>query len=330
MTKTTDSLCKIVFVGARKCELATADIPKPGDNEILIETMISGISAGTEGMWYTGEALALKSGRKSYPYFPGYELVGRVAGVGTNVTDFEIGDRVFTMKPHASYVIANVEKDVIFKLEDQISNEDALAIALTGTALHATHRSGVTMCDKVAVVGLGIVGYICIQVLAKVARCRVLALTSSAEKARVAQELGAEHACTYADAGTVSGFGAYAAFECSGTSSGFTHCQQLLRDQGKIIATGFYNQPITLDGEQMFSKELNLCMVRAGGHGLENNPFNRWSRLENLAAANRLVQSGTIKLANLVTHKLSPGDFEQVYQLIADGKQKYGQIIVEW
>ena len=74
----------IFFPGTRECDWQTST-PETSADKVLLKARLSGISAGTEGMWFDGSASALKSGRKSYPYFPGYEFVGEVVSVGADV-----------------------------------------------------------------------------------------------------------------------------------------------------------------------------------------------------------------------------------------------------
>ncbi|MFK7836108.1 MAG: hypothetical protein AB8B60_07800, partial [Sulfitobacter sp.] len=179
----------VKFPGAGVVELAENDTPVAGENQALLKTRLSGISAGTERMWFDGSAPALKSGRKSYPYTPGYELVAEVAADAPGL-GLTAGERVFAMKPHGTHAVIGAN-DVWFRLGDHITDEQAVFIALTGTALHSIHRSGVTVGDRCAVVGMGVLGLIMVEILAKGMQCDVTAVTGSADKAALATERGA-------------------------------------------------------------------------------------------------------------------------------------------
>lgn len=306
------------------------DIPTPEPEQILVKTQITGISAGTEGMWYNGSAAALKSGRKSYPYFPGYELIGEVIETGADVKDFKTGDIVFTMKPHASHAIIGPQ-DICFKLPHGFTLENALATALTGTALHAVHRSQITTGDKCAIVGMGVLGFILLQVLVNGLSCRVTAISRGTDKQALAKDLGAQDALPHDEALKLSGqLSIHAAFDTSGTNAGIRTATLLPASQGKVVAAGFYNDPVEVDGEALFAKELTLYGVRATGSPQSNNEYNRWDRKETMELAKDLVLSGKVSLDKLITHKFKPEDIGQAYKMIDTRSEDFLQILLDW
>ncbi len=234
-----------------RAAIVTARLPPLVQGETLLAATASGISAGTERMWFDGSAGALKSGRRSYPYRPGYELLGRIVAAG-DACAFSPGDRVFAMKPHASHAVLRAE-DLCFRLPDHVGDDDALGIGLTATALHAIHRANVTVGDAVAVSGLGTLGLIMIQVLAATVAGPVIALTGSAAKRELALAHGATAAFTYDEALSRRVAPVQCLFECSGLASNPARLAPLLRPQGEIVLAGFYNEPILLDGEALFA-----------------------------------------------------------------------------
>ncbi|MGH7074856.1 MAG: hypothetical protein ACREFD_11730, partial [Stellaceae bacterium] len=186
----------IEFTRPYRAILTPAPVPRPRAGEAVVETILTGISAGTEGMWLDGSAGALASGRRGYPYRPGYALVGRVVAADPGWLGAAPGARIFAMKPHGSHATMTAD-DLWLPLPDHVADEDAVAIALTATALHAVHRSALTVGDGAAVAGLGALGLILIQVLAASFSGPVIALTGSAGKRRLALAHGASHALTY-------------------------------------------------------------------------------------------------------------------------------------
>lgn len=321
---------QVIFSGERNFEIINLPKPDVGNEQALIRTVVSGVSAGTEGMWWNATATALKTGRKSYPYYPGYELVGEVVEVGKNFQGLEVGDRVFAMKPHASYATVT-EKDVWFKLPKHVSNESALAIALTGTSLHAIHRSGITVGDSCAVVGLGVLGLNLIQILSKAMACDVLAVTDSKSKQNLGIELGARESLSAEEAISCFGIeGVYASFDCSGVNSCLDTAVRLTGDQGVVVGAGFYTEPMKIDGERVFSKELRVVGVRATGVVENNNPFNRWDRDRTMQLAFDLVSKGLVNNESIVTHSVSYKNAAELYNMIVDKTEPYLQTMIHW
>ncbi|HEX3936050.1 MAG TPA: zinc-binding dehydrogenase, partial [Xanthobacteraceae bacterium] len=239
----------IEFLAPNRAVMARTGLPVPAPDEALIETVLSGISAGTERMWFDGSAGALRSGRRAYPYRPGYALVGRVAAAGAEFAEAPVGARVFAMKPHGSHTVLR-RHDPWVALPEALDDDDALAIALTATALHAIHRSAMTVGDGAVVAGLGALGFIMVQVLAASFAGPVIALTGTAEKARLALEHGASAALTYADLPDARATlpPIQTVFECSGVAANVARLLPLARPQGEIVLAGFYNEPVALDG----------------------------------------------------------------------------------
>ncbi len=262
-------------------------------------------------MWLNGSAGALRSGRRSYPYRPGYALVGRVAAVGPGFSGLPVGGRVFAMKPHGSHAVLGRQEPWV-ALPDRVADEDAAAIALTATALQAIHRSGMTDGDAAMVAGLGALGFTMIQVLAATFAGPVIALTGSAEKVALALRHGASAALTY-DAlpdRRAALLPVRTAFECSGAAANIARVLPLVGERGEMVAAGFYNDPIALDGEALFARELTVKAVRSIGAGDE--------RARNVAEAGALVVAGKVRARHLVTHRFPAAQFDEAYKLIAD------------
>ena len=280
-------------------------------------------------MWLEGSAGALRSGRRGYPYRPGYALVGRVAAVGADFADLPVGGRVFAMKPHGSHAMLR-RSDHWVALPDRVGDDDAVAIALTATALHAIHRSRMTVGDGAVVAGLGALGFIMLQVLAATFAGPVVALTGTAEKAALALRHGAAMALTHDELPKRAAVlpPIQTVFECSGTAANVACVLPLARRQGEIVLAGFYNEPIALDGETLFDRELTVKAVRAAGAPAGSDEYNRWDRRRNLALAGELVAAGKVRTSHLATHRFPAERFDEAYRLIADRAASRGAIRV--
>lgn len=321
---------QLIFESERKLAIREGLTPKAGPNQALLRTLVTGISAGTEGMWWNGTATALRTGRKTYPYFPGYELVGEVVEVGEGFQGLALGDRVFAMKPHADHALLT-SNDIWFRLPVDFPLERALGIALTGTSLHAIHRSGITVGDSCAVVGLGILGLCMLQTLAQGMSAPVIAVTSDPRKRELARTLGACETLGHGDALPAPWLnGVSTTFDCSGVNSGVATAVKLAADQGTVVAAGFYTEPMELDGEAMFSKELTIRSVRATGTAGAATPFNPWTREATMRLAAEMVFKGSVQNDALITHRIQMKDARDAYQMIVDKTEPYLQVVMNW
>src|SRR5215469_4311015 len=139
----------------RQVEVREVPAPRPGPGEVLVRTLRSGISGGTERLVYRGEApadLALDDtiealgGTFSYPFAYGYACVGEVA---------ESGQAVFAFHPHQDVFAARAGELIPLPPIDPAS---ATLLPLVETALQVTLDAGTGYRDRVIVLGAGVLG----------------------------------------------------------------------------------------------------------------------------------------------------------------------------
>src|SRR5882724_10346334 len=146
-------------VGVREVEL-----PPPADNQILVETEVSAVSAGTELAVYTGTHQWLKDPNLpdwKFPFRSGYSAAGRVLKVGKDFPGgFREGDRVAFPGNHASAELMTVghERCRVWKMPDTLTFERGAAAVIARYGLGASVRAGITLGRSAATLGLGIIG----------------------------------------------------------------------------------------------------------------------------------------------------------------------------
>jgi threonine dehydrogenase-like Zn-dependent dehydrogenase len=160
MTEPTDanltSPVRALFHTAPRCvEIREVPAPRPADGEVLVRTLCSGISGGTERLVYRGEVpaeLALDDtigalgGTFSYPFAYGYACVGEVTGSGGTV---------FAFHPHQDVFAARAGELIALPAVDPAS---ATLFPLVETALQVTLDAGAGYRDRVIVLGAGVLG----------------------------------------------------------------------------------------------------------------------------------------------------------------------------
>ena len=147
---------RALFHTAPRCvEIRELPTPRPAAGEVLVRTLCSGISGGTERLVYRGEIpadLALDdtigalSGTFSYPFAYGYACVGEVG---------ESGQPVFAFHPHQDVFTARASELIPLPAIDPAS---ATLLPLVETALQVTLDAGSGYRDRVIVLGAGVLG----------------------------------------------------------------------------------------------------------------------------------------------------------------------------
>src|SRR5258708_11108273 len=183
-----DVPARALFHTAPRCvEIRELPTPRPAAGEVLVRTLSSGISGGTERLVYRGEIpadLALDDtidalgGTFSYPFAYGYACVGEVA---------ESGQRVFAFHPHQDVFAAPAGELVPLPCVDPAS---ATLFPLGETALQVTLDAGSGYRDRVIVLGAGVLGLLSGRLLQR-SGWRPLLAEPQAWRRTVASSLGA-------------------------------------------------------------------------------------------------------------------------------------------
>jgi NADPH2:quinone reductase len=214
---------------------------------------------------------------RELPFVPGREGSGVVLAAGSEVTHVHQGDRVaFVMQEDGSYAEeAVVAADRVVRVPDTVSLADAAALMLQGI-------TAVTLVEYVARPAPGAVALVhsagsgtasvLVQVL-KHAGVRVLGLTSTEEKARLATDAGADTVTTYPERGfapwafeETDGRGADIVFDAVGGPT-FEGSLGALANRGHLIVYGRSGGPLPpLDPARLAPKALSLTYARITAH----------------------------------------------------------------
>lgn len=223
----------VVFTAPLKAELIDQPVAELKPREILIEAEVSLISAGTERS-------AFKSA-PSYPYYPGYSLVGRVAKMGAAVTHFAVGDRVAASASHGSLVAC--DEIMAFKIPDGVSSEHAAFITVGATALYAVRLSQIRLGDPILIIGQGLIGLLASQLARVVGALPVIGTDVDAARLELARSMGADQVVPAGDSDGLArvlaelpGGGVAAAIDLSGADGALNLGVSATRRRGRVVA----------------------------------------------------------------------------------------------
>ena len=163
------------------------------DDQILVKTRYSAVSAGTECAWISGNS---NNAGQHFPFRPGYSAVGEVVKLGKAVNNFTVGD--FVIVPwggHRSYTMTPAAP--IWNGAHKISDHrvDLKAAAFTHIAsfpMLGVRRLHLQMGESVMIAGLGLLGQIAVQAAKYSGAAPVLACDFSPERRQLALKLGAD------------------------------------------------------------------------------------------------------------------------------------------
>jgi 2-desacetyl-2-hydroxyethyl bacteriochlorophyllide A dehydrogenase len=254
---------RLLFVAPRRVELAPVDVPEPGPGQVLVRTLWSGISSGTELLCYRGqlhadlpldERIGSLGGTFRFPFPYGYSCVGRVERSGGTVA---VGTPVFAFHPHQDRFVVG-EEDVVV-LPPGTDPRSATLFPLVETGLQLSLDAGPVAHETVAVMGLGPVGVITALLLQR-AGAAVVAADPLPERRDVARASGLHVAAPEDLPDSLPSEGVPLLVEVSGSPTALAGALPLLAHEGTALVGSWYGQqPVVLPlGEAFHRRRLTI------------------------------------------------------------------------
>ena len=270
----------------------------------------------------------------------GYSNAGIVIQVGEGVRDFSVGDRVACagggFATHSE--IVRVPKNLVALIPSgseyrEVSFEEAAFATVAAIGLQAIRLAELLLGDIVAVIGLGLVGQMIVQ-LARANGCTVLGLDPSPDRCQLAERMGCATAVqTEEEMRTIANFrsdgrGVDAILIAAATDSNdpVTIAAEIARDRARVIAVGAVG--LSLPRKQYYMKELDFRVSRSYGPGRYDPDYEekgrdypvgyvRWTEGRNLAAVLQLLAAGRLNFVPLITHRIPIQQADKAYELIS-------------
>ena len=287
--------------------------------------------------------------RLDQPLALGYSSAGRVVGIGEGVTDIRVGDRVACAGTgyavHAE--VACVPRLLVAKLPEPspVTLDEAAFATLGSVALHGIRTADVKLGDTVAVIGLGLLGQLTVQIL-KAGGCRVLGMDIAPNRAELASRLGADATTALASEfrdlcyARSRGAGVDAVLITAETQSSdpVNLAAEIARDRGIVVAVGMVGMDI--ERRLYYEKELDFRISRSYGPGRYDAAYEqkghdypigyvRWTETRNMEEFLELLTNGKLDLKSLITHRFPIDRAQGAYDLITGrtGEQFLGVLI---
>ncbi len=301
--------------------------------------------AKTEGFIKTfKEAL----GRLDNPTPLGYSSSGIVVEVGENINKYSPGDRVACIgagyASHAEYI--TVPENLCCKIPDNVSFEEASFGMLGIIAMHGVRSAGVTFGEKVAVLGLGLLGLLTVQIL-KAYGCSVIGYDIDPDKVVLSERLGIDGAFNDSKefgkfvGSFTNGYGADSVIITASTESDkpINLAVDVSRMRAKIVVVGVCDiHPIR---NEMWHKEVEIIVSKAGGPGILDPIYEikgidypigyvRWTENRNLEEFIRLISESRMRVKDLITHRFEIKEAVKVYDNIIKDSSKYIGVVLNY
>lgn len=268
-------------------EIRRTPLRAPGADEVLVRSLRSGISRGTESLVFRGQVPPSQWTAMRCPFqegdFPGplkygYASVGCVEAGPAAL----LGRRVFCLYPHQDWYV--VPADAVIPLPDAVSDARGVLAANMETALNSLWDATPRLGDRVAVIGAGVVGSLVAALAARIPGVRVELIDRDPRRAGLAARLG----CAFATPEQASA-DADLVIHASGHPDGLATALRIAGFEASVVELSWYgDQPVALPlGEAFHARRLTLRSSQVGSVATPQRA--RWSHRRRLALALELL-----------------------------------------
>jgi predicted dehydrogenase/threonine dehydrogenase-like Zn-dependent dehydrogenase len=264
-----------------------------------------------------------------------------VIGVGEGVKGFKLGDRVACAgvgkANHAEVVL--VPENLAVKIPDECTLKDAASVTIGAIAMQGVRRADLRLGEIVAVVGLGLLGQVSVQLL-KAAGCRVVAVDIDSNRVKTAGKLGADYsfintgqALNSDIANITGGYGVDTTILTAASASNeiAQQAMEITRKKGRVVVVGAVG--LGLKRSPFYEKEIDFlisCSYGPGRYDPEYEEKNvdypyayvRWTEKRNMEEYLRLVGERKINLKALLDREYAIGKAPAAYEELATAVEK--------
>lgn len=336
---------KVLFTQPKQVELVCEDIPPVGDDEILLRTLVSQISIGTELTCLMGEVDKDSSWNDDikYPTNPGYSNVSQIVKIGKNVDPALVGKRLKAAISHATYHVVNVkllegEDSLYVPIPENVSNDEAVFSSLGVVAMASIRAREVKPGSTVLVFGAGLVGQLVAR-LAKVAGAsKVIVTDVSDHRLSFVPKTPGFVAVNSLDtdiveyvAGLTDGEMADIVYETTANANLISTEMKCAAERGAVVITSSPKTKSLID--------LNYCNVKGltiiGAanwmiHPTKVTADNRWTQNRENKFFLQLLSDRQISTAEMVTHRIHCQNAPDMYRQLMEDRTKMLAVHIDW
>lgn len=358
-------------------EILEVPFPALNKGQILVRNHFSVISTGTEGKTVSdarkGYVAKARSRQKEVqqvinmiktnglidtykmvmnkleaPSALGYSCTGEVIAVGKGITDIKVGDFVACGGQGAYHAdIVSVFRNLCVKVPQTINLKHATFATVASIAIQGIRQADVRLGETCAVIGLGLIGQITIQVL-KASGIRVVGIDIQQKQVQAALKNGADLALNRNQSGIenvindfTNGIGVDAVLITAGTSSldPVNFAGEICRQRGKVVIVG--GVPTGFDRKNYYRKELDLRMSCSYGAGRYDANYEekgidypsglvRWTENRNMQTFIDLLTDNKLNIDQIITHTFELENSVEAYDMILSKSENFQGIVISY
>ena len=351
------------FTKPFQVELREQPLSAPETGQVLVRTLYSGISAGTEMLVYRGqipesmsldasldesldesldagldESLdAVGAGQLAYPLQYGYACVGVIEQVGNGVSEDMLGVTVFSFQPHASHFICPVS--AVIPLPEGVDPQAAVFLANMETAVNLVLDAKPLLGEHAVVLGQGVLGLLTTSLLTQFPLASLLAVDAIETRRSLAQQAGASQVYDPNSASDIASLrknlnsgaangGADLVLELTGSPAALDLAVENCGYAGRIVVGSWYGSKraeINL-GERFHRHRMSIVSSQVSTIAPELT--GRWDKARRFALAWEMINK--CQPEQFITHSLPISRAAEAYQLLDANAADAVQVVFDY
>ncbi len=334
----------LFFIAPGCVDVRDEALPAPAAGEVVVQTLASAISPGTEMLVYRGQApidlamddtISALAGSFAFPLKYGYAAAGRVIDLGPGVDPGWRDRTVFAFNPHESHFVARLGD--LLPVPDGLDPEAALCLPNVETAVNFLLDGAPLIGEQVAVFGQGIVGLLTTALLARLPLASLITLDRYPLRREASVSLGAHTSLDPTTPAALTDLrshlqadrsyaGADLTYELSGAPAALDQAIAITGFNGRVVIGSWYGQKhadLNLGGRFHRSR---IRLISSQVSTLTPELLGRWTKSRRLQVAWQMLRA--IKPARFITHRFPLAEAARAYALIDQHPDECIQVIL--
>ncbi len=342
----------LYFTAPRQVELREETLPALGVDEVLVETVCSAISAGTEMLIYQGRfpqevetdpVISSLRGVFKYPITYGYACVGSVKEIGKEVNTDWLNRSVFSFQPHTSHFVSKPES--LFSIPESFSPETACFLPNMETAVNLVQDAAPIFGERVLVLGQGVVGLLTASLLKEFPLEELVTADCFELRRQASMAIGVktsfnsnakdlDNKNSTADADTDKDLTAYTqrtfdlVFELSGNPSALDDALALTCFSGRVVIGSWYGEKKTEVSLGHAFHRSRIKLISSQVSTIAPELSGRWDKARRFDVAWKALER--IRPDKWITHQFPIEKAAEAYQLLDENPQETIQVLITY
>ncbi len=331
----------VVFADRCKVELQECEMPKPGENELLVKTIVTQISTGTElttlEQNITEDSAWNDMGSyMEFPMYPGYSHVGEIVAVGENCDESLIGKRVVTSCRHQKYVV--ISKDSAVYLPENVDSDEAAFKTLAVVSLASIRAAKIRPGETAVVYGAGIVGQLVARLAQIAGAINVIVVDVSDNRLNFVPKNKCFYTVNSSKESVVeavkkvnNGNLADVVFETTAYHPLVEQELKCVTKLGRLVITSSPKGPSKVDFQYCSTQGITIIAAHnLAFHPPVATPANPWVTQRDAEYVVQLLDKELLSLKDMVTHKESYKNAVAMYELLMKDRTQALAVHLDW